>query len=72
MNCKVLVPLPVSFRQRTPERLGHLIDSIVRDAYRAMDVRRVIFCATGVIEFKSESQISLNPQLCQSSLDDRS
>ncbi len=37
-----------------------------------MDVRRVIFCATGVIEFKIEGQISFNAQLRQGSLYDRS
>ncbi len=63
MNCKVLVPLPVTFRQRTPERVCNLIYSVNWNTERTVDVCRVIFSATGVIEFKIEGQIRFNAQM---------
>lgn len=59
----VLIPLPVTFCQSAPNRRCHLIHFIVRKAERTVDLGRVIFCATGMIELNVKGQISLYAQV---------
>lgn len=48
----------ITLRQNAPERLCKHIHFIVRDAEGAVDVGRVIFCATGMVELNVKGQIS--------------
>ncbi len=70
MYSEIPIALSVTLSQRAPESLYHIAYSVTRHTERSVDVGGVILCASGVIEFKIEGDISLNAQLRKSSLDD--